>query len=43
MQHATDRFTDQALLEPLSAVFRTPGAAPPILEILWLSESTKAL
>ena len=44
MQRAMDRFflRSGAYRAP-STVFRTPGAAPTILKLLWLSESDKAL
>ena len=44
MQRAMDRFffRSGAYRAP-RAVFRTPGAAPTILEFLWLNESDNAL
>ena len=44
MQRAMDRFffRSGAYRAP-RAVFRTPGAAPTFLKLLWLSESDKAL
>ena len=44
MQRATDRsfFRSGADRAP-RAVFRTPGAAPTLLKLLWLSETDKAL
>ena len=44
MQHAMDRlFLRSGAYRAPRAVFQTPGAAPTILEFLWLSESDKAL
>ena len=44
MQRAMDQFffRSGAHRAP-STVFRTPGAAPTLLKLLWLSESDKAL
>ena len=44
MQRAMDRFffRSGAYRAP-RVVFRTPGAAPTFLKLLWLSESDKAL
>ena len=44
MQRVMDRFffRSGAYRAP-RVVFQTPGAAPTILELLWLSESDKAL
>ena len=44
MQHAMDRFFSRAgAYRAPSTVFRTPGVAPTLLKLLWLSESDKAL